>query len=769
MKIAILKQILDVFGPWSTFEYKNYANTPGKILDTYHSKTNSFETFLLFEADHIVVDTFLPSKHQQQTVNDNATKRSIHRLAKGAKSIDDIDFGKYDIVWTRDPILVGHIDQLKAKYPKTLFAYELIEHWCKELHAKAKGYDLFLDHNNYSMSSAGNSISFPYPRCPTKLRQIFRNSSSGSSGSGSSVYIDWRDKDNVPYFQNNLKDFKVCATAFSAANSKNNGIFLRLDENPDEQHEYFRRLAECKYFISIAGRLGQSLVDAASLKCICIGTKKSGNHRLICHPSCFVNTPAEAVAKINEIESNSTLQNEILTYQDLKINEYFVNYPIASLKQKLAEKHAGTLEPITVAVGSKRRHGGVPAPMKQNRRRNKMLAAQEAAAAQQRKPHPIPPQRGVTTMVPNRIRNAPPPAPLKRNRQPLFHRGRNRHLAATPVAPVAPVVTPVPAQVTAPSQYQPPHHLIPGRPPIQQNVTPQLPPREIVPKEQIHKLISQAPHHGLVSSLGSSLVTPYHQGRQVNRTPPSPSIKINYIISCNPNKCAQGAVIEYGTICPTDQILSTHLKSLGNCKLLQQITIVNSTPLPPLLNDTDVNSKIIVVLSKSSSIYARFLEAYKKCPDFDYYIITSDEYFAAADNFDVLLFNKYIKTIGKENGGYLCSRVFTKPTPHAAHSPGIIHRSVFERLLQKTPMLVDLLSNMKNFRDQVMFSTKILESGFKICDFSDEYSTPFFKAPSKILNCSINSTSQECIFAPIQMYNNTSPSGLSQLTVLQGS
>ena len=65
-KILILKQKLDVFGSWHSFEYSN--TTPQKILDSFHSKTNSYEAFLLFKADHIVVDTKLSSTHLEATV-----------------------------------------------------------------------------------------------------------------------------------------------------------------------------------------------------------------------------------------------------------------------------------------------------------------------------------------------------------------------------------------------------------------------------------------------------------------------------------------------------------------------------------------------------------------------------------------------------------------------------------------------------------------------------------------------------------------------------
>ena len=57
-KILILKQKYDVVGPWSSFVY-NETNDYD-ILNFFHSKTNSYETFLLFEADHIVVDVHLP-------------------------------------------------------------------------------------------------------------------------------------------------------------------------------------------------------------------------------------------------------------------------------------------------------------------------------------------------------------------------------------------------------------------------------------------------------------------------------------------------------------------------------------------------------------------------------------------------------------------------------------------------------------------------------------------------------------------------------------
>ena len=89
------------------------------------------------------------------------------------------------------------------------------------------------------------------------------------------------------------------------------------------------------------GRVGQALVDAAVMKCICFGTNKSPNHKLLCHPFTLFNkfeSLKTIITKINEIENNKILENEIMEYQDKMLTKYYVEYQENILKKALELK-----------------------------------------------------------------------------------------------------------------------------------------------------------------------------------------------------------------------------------------------------------------------------------------------------------------------------------------------------------------------------------------------------------------------------------------------
>jgi hypothetical protein len=836
MKIAILKQKLDVFGPWETFEY--HTTNPINILNSYHSKTNSFETFLLFKADHIVVDTHLSTKHLQQTLQNTGARGDIQkiipRFIKGLTPIDKIDFGKYDVIWTRDPILTGHIKELQIQYPKTLFVYELIEHWCNTLHTQAQGYDVFLDHNNYSMNSNGNQISFPYPRCPVELRKTFVPV--GLYGQNVSLYIDWRDKEQIGIYNAHLPPhIKAYATSFTSSNPKSNGLFLRLNDNPEEQHEYFKRLANCKYFVSIAGRLGQSLVDAASLNCICIGTRKSGNHRLICHPSCFVNSPIECCNKIKEIESDINLQKEILEYQDKQIKELFVEYPLRTLKQKLDEKLNGKLIPIKTIIRSSTARTGhkrervkakqIPPPQNnrvrvENRRKKKEAAAARQKSQQARiaaqplkkrraiahtipKAHPTPILQNVAQEDIQQIHVAviPTPSPTPSQPQPPLIQIQQPNLLPIPIPIPPPTVTVIKAVVPTPTPKPIPIHK-PNAQILQRGINRPLVPMvhmrqgrpPVVKANRRFKIaghkhtIQPKPNGGVNRGVNRNVVTlnsvqlskenTIHKEEYITQPqPPQPpqqsqqsQCRINYIIACSPNKMKQIDTIKYGKLVNPQIILTTHLEQLAKLECnVSQITVISTVPvsLPKAYKFSEITK---IIQSKNTSIYAQYFEAFNVYPNFDYYVIASDEYFPVVNNFGELLHSIYQTKFNGNTLGYVCSRYFGGKSPHAAHTPGIIHKDVFVKVLINYPTTITNLNDLKNFSDQVAFSRYMLDVSVKIHDFSNVYATPFFKSPDAVLNCSVAASKyNKCIFAPIQMIDNYNEIGvIEKLEIIKG-
>ena len=102
-----------------------------------------------------------------------------------------------------------------------------------------------------------------------------------------------------------------------------------------------KKIASCKYFILTFPRLGQSLVEAAALKCIVIGNKNSINCPFICHKECiFTNfsSKEEIKDKILYLEANPELQKKILEYQDKMLEKHYYVHQKNVLKKALEIK-----------------------------------------------------------------------------------------------------------------------------------------------------------------------------------------------------------------------------------------------------------------------------------------------------------------------------------------------------------------------------------------------------------------------------------------------
>ena len=182
----------------------------------------------------------------------------------------------------------------------------------------------------------------PYPRCPQTMRTLFPPTNDKY------VYIDWRMvlDGKLPNYQSQLNKIGFQTKSTTIVNQNDNGsgkikLFISFDQTEKETEEYCTNLALSKYFIANIRRVGQSLVDAASLQCICIGNNQSSGHKTICHPFCFVKSDNEVFAKILKIESDPDLQTKILAFQDAKLQKFYVDHPVKSLSDlsQFKKKH----------------------------------------------------------------------------------------------------------------------------------------------------------------------------------------------------------------------------------------------------------------------------------------------------------------------------------------------------------------------------------------------------------------------------------------------
>lgn len=351
MKVCIIKQLYDVLGPNTSFKYKDI--TIDDIFNNHIAKYNGLESYLLFEADSYILNSYNFTRHECECIKNNNLDNNVevkkiyfNNLGKTI-SEKDIPYGEYDIVWCRDPIL-NNIKHYKIVYPRTLFIYEEVEHE-RGTSNKSNFYDLILKHNKSNFANSiklPSVISFPYPKCPDKIRNIINIDKIYQ------IYIDYRDicklcnceerdkfKDKIKSFYNYIKNRYKIPIVCNLQNSLSGCCFSF--EGVSDVKPYLELLGKSKYYVSTYGRVGQALVDAACLNCICFGTSKSHNHKILCHPFTLFNNfqlPETILTKINEIENNKTLEKEILEYQNQRLYKYYVDYQKNVLKKALELK-----------------------------------------------------------------------------------------------------------------------------------------------------------------------------------------------------------------------------------------------------------------------------------------------------------------------------------------------------------------------------------------------------------------------------------------------
>jgi len=337
MKVALIKQTLDVFGPWSSVRWEN--TDPLRLFNIWPGKAVLWEMTCLLRADWYIIPQQLNTEYIYDAVLKHPGRAElIYKYTQNVVTLADIPFDEYDVVITFDPIL-------KVPKSKAIFAYYVQEHWDpiyhKSLQAPIGHYDLFLAHMldaMHNLKGIPQSVSFPYLRAPDVVRSVFHPEKKET------VWVDWRTLTTLGMTE------LWSETAENAAKRlerilgmpvRYKGDFNKspygIAEPPlwGDAARYLEAMGKCKYYISVgrSSGAGQSLCDAASLGCICIGEEDKAYHRLICHPACLCKDMFDLPKKFREVTSSPELQEEILNWQDNALLEHFVNKPLRILQQ----------------------------------------------------------------------------------------------------------------------------------------------------------------------------------------------------------------------------------------------------------------------------------------------------------------------------------------------------------------------------------------------------------------------------------------------------
>lgn len=337
IKVAIVKQYLDPHGPWKITKTNDLT-----LLKRFYYKTTFWEMGTLFDADWYIIK----DDHKSPYLNFyHSQPKKIQTIKKFTVStnINKIQFNKYDVVISLEPFL--NINKIENK--KTLFAYFLDEvadpRYYFSLQKPLHNYDLFLDHilkSRFDLEEIPSAISFPYPRNPKYIRKFFVNKKSEQCWVDRRVINDITKYKYTENYENLLQPLKKDFKKINITLRYKMDLFAKPEAeiiDPNKSNDsilYLKQLAQCKYyFCPVPAASGQALVDAAGLKCICIGYSGVNYHKLVCHPKCLVNNIDEGVKIIKLIQKSLKLQREIINYQETSLNKWFVDYPNRVLAQ----------------------------------------------------------------------------------------------------------------------------------------------------------------------------------------------------------------------------------------------------------------------------------------------------------------------------------------------------------------------------------------------------------------------------------------------------
>jgi len=329
LKVAILKQRYDVFGPWRSEKYD--SGHPLDVLRKWPSKYCYLEMTHLFQADWFVLPFCHDSKLARQKIDSH--QQTFDDCAEYVANPGEIPIDEYDVVISLDPILRPPRDS------NTLYAYFQNEHHHTEysysIRSPLHGYDLFLDHMLNGPAwvyDLPQPVAFPYPRDPYTNRKFCFGEQNDSI---------WFDKRFIMMLTHGSEAFHrggfESTVAFFEKKFQTRVTFRNLDFEDmtrwGDPLEYMREMSACSYYVNlIACGAGQGLCDAASLGLICFGSAKLPYHKTICHPVCLCNDLSELEWKLSMVRSSSDLQQEIRVWQDAALSDMMVTQPLRMLQ-----------------------------------------------------------------------------------------------------------------------------------------------------------------------------------------------------------------------------------------------------------------------------------------------------------------------------------------------------------------------------------------------------------------------------------------------------
>ena len=339
MKVAFIKQVLDVHGPLSSVKWND---DPLSLFEVWPGKATLWAETCILKADWYVIPQQIITAYTIDAVKKHNREKILLERSVTAP-LDEIPFEDYDLVVTMDPIL--------DKELKPVHAYRVIEHWdelyTQSLEKPLPNRDLFLAHMldaPKDFDALPASISFPYLYDPELFLECFGRNKKNF------LWVDWRTFTALggePFAWSEKADRAVeeftrrvdFPIRFKNDRARLPYTFSETGETGDAAR-YLSQLAECKFYVGVGRKsgAGQGLCDAAALGCICIGDINRPYHRLVCHPECLCSNLREVYYKVNYVIDSAHLHQEILQWQFEGLKTYFLERPLALLKKAVELK-----------------------------------------------------------------------------------------------------------------------------------------------------------------------------------------------------------------------------------------------------------------------------------------------------------------------------------------------------------------------------------------------------------------------------------------------
>lgn len=325
MKVLFLKDFRDFAGPNIPFDFEEKVFS--KILNLFKGKVYLFELLIFFRADFKITDF----GYYQDWIKDSNSSYSF----KDFIQINKINFDLYDLVISHNPIKKDILEKLKLLHPSVLFAFISAEHKYWKNHIHGLEYDLFLDHTQSSSGSLDSNypfdINYVFSRVPEKIRTLGEKSTNNIYFDNRTLTLLKLDEEKIDFElkkNKTLKNFRICLPDKRAFED----WFLLKNNLRDN---YYEKLVESAYFVSVDNRVGQAAFDAASAGSLVIGNKNSKLHNLICNDICLLEviSLSEVLRVITIIEENN-LYSSLLKTQEKNLNKNVIEKDMLFFNQK---------------------------------------------------------------------------------------------------------------------------------------------------------------------------------------------------------------------------------------------------------------------------------------------------------------------------------------------------------------------------------------------------------------------------------------------------